>query len=351
MTEFYGKREAKLIAGVGIFLMLIHHFFGFPAWRLPGNNFIEPIAIGGISIERVFAAFGKICVSIFAFARGFAIYKFPEQYNTPVKCLMRLFKFLIAYWIILLLFLGYGWLIGDPLPSLPILLKHNLIGNYTNPEAPYVNVPFAWYVMYYIFLMAIAPMLIWTLKNSSAFFDTSFAILLTLCVPMISIDPLNVIMSVLPLSVIGILCCKWHIFDRLRQKWNPSPILSIGVIIIIIACRQALIFINWGGYFEGIITTSFLFFTIIIFKALSDTNWLIIFFLALGKNSMNLWFLHGLFFTGSRPLQTVLYSPKYSFIILIWGIVILLTLNHIISLIQRPLINAVNGFSRYSSLQ
>lgn len=249
MVEFYGKREAKLIAGVGIFLMLIHHFFGFPTWRLSENGYIEPIVIGGISIERVFAAFGKICVSIFAFATGFAIYKFPIQYNTPAKCLTRLFKFLVAYWVILALFLFYGWCIGDPLPPLSYFLKHNLIGNYTGPEAPYVNVPFAWYVMYYIFLMAIAPILIWLFKKSNAVFDVLFAILITICVQQITLNTFNVIIGVLPLSIIGILCCKWHVFDILHQKWNPSIILSIGIITIIVASRQVLTYINWGGVF------------------------------------------------------------------------------------------------------
>lgn len=70
----YGKTEAQMIAGVAIVMMLVHHFFGFADYRLDGNWVYEPIKIGGISLERIIASAGKLCVAIFAFSSGYAIW-------------------------------------------------------------------------------------------------------------------------------------------------------------------------------------------------------------------------------------------------------------------------------------
>ena len=52
---------------------------------------------------------------------------------------------------------------------------------------------------------------------------------------------------------------------------------------------------------------------------------------------MNLWFLHGIFFTGSRPLQIWLYYPEYPFLIFILGIILLLPLAIGCDYIQKTL--------------
>ena len=61
-------------------------------------------------------------------------------------------------------------------------------------------------------------------------------------------------------------------------------------------------------------------------------------FIFLGAHSMNLWFLHGIFFTGGGArLQAVLYFPQYAIPILIWGVIILLPVSYVCSLAQTKL--------------
>ncbi len=72
---FYGKNESKIINGVAIILMMIHHFFGFPNWLLPNNSFEYIFPIEQTSIPQILANFGKICVSIYAFNSGFIFEK------------------------------------------------------------------------------------------------------------------------------------------------------------------------------------------------------------------------------------------------------------------------------------
>ena len=57
-----------------------------------------------------------------------------------------------------------------------------------------------------------------------------------------------------------------------------------------------------------------------------------------GANSMNIWFLHGLFFTASRPLQPLLYLPRVPLLIVAWGLLVLLPLSMACGVVQRRLL-------------
>lgn len=130
--DFLGRKEAKLVAGMAILLMMFHHLFGFPQW-LNGNTFIESLAICNISIERMIAAFGKICVALFAFSSGYVIWKKSGDYLSLRVTFNRVIRFLINYWIIFALFIFYGLCVGDSLPS-GRNFWYNLVGLETAPQ-------------------------------------------------------------------------------------------------------------------------------------------------------------------------------------------------------------------------
>lgn len=158
-TLKYGKTEAQMIAGVAIVMMLVHHFFGFADYRLDGNWIYEPVKIGGVSVERIFASAGKLCVAIFAFSSGYAIWINRESFAKYKSIGKRTLKFLLNYWIILAAFLIYAIIIGDNVPSGQDLI-HNIYGVGTGPHEPYVNVAFAWYVVFYVSLLVMTPLII-----------------------------------------------------------------------------------------------------------------------------------------------------------------------------------------------
>lgn len=78
------------------------------------------------------------------------MWKFRTAYCSYKDVAKRLAKFLLAYWVVELLFLAYSAATGSVLPELPLLLR-NLFGFYTSSGGGlhYVNVPFAWYVSFY----------------------------------------------------------------------------------------------------------------------------------------------------------------------------------------------------------
>lgn len=63
---FYTKNKAKQIQGLAILLMIYHHEF------MDAFSF-NHVSLIGLSVEQKIAWFGKICVSLFAFASGYGI--------------------------------------------------------------------------------------------------------------------------------------------------------------------------------------------------------------------------------------------------------------------------------------
>lgn len=126
-TFLFGKQEAQIISGCAILMMIIHHFFGFKEFLVNGNSYVSLFSIGGIEFECMLAAFGKLCVAIFAFCSGYAIWVVSSQYTSWPRIFKRIGKFLQAYWIICILFIVFGLCLGLRVPSIKNF-ELNLIG-------------------------------------------------------------------------------------------------------------------------------------------------------------------------------------------------------------------------------
>lgn len=324
--DFFGHKEAKLIAGIAVIMMMFHHFFGFPDYRTCSNDFIESFNIAGVSFERMLAAFGKLCVAIFAFSSGYVICKMQQNYKSVRMRFIRIEKFLLSYWVIFALFIIYGLIIGDPIPTGKDFI-FNLIGLNTGPHYIYVNVTFAWYVTFYIILVITSPLLLIIFTGKSLFRDIILFIIITYTFSFIPSNIWGSVLGPFPVSILGILVAKWDVFGWVDARISMKPTWAmLGVIVLIALLRQSLILFDLnklGNWVEGIFAAIFIFATINLFQNLK-WKWIEKFFLFIGAYSMNLWFLHGIFFTGSRPLQTLLYYPKYPLLILIGGILMLI---------------------------
>lgn len=352
---FYGKREAKIISGIAILMMMTHHFFGFPEYLLPEIHWTSMFSVAGIEVERMFAAFGKLCVGIFAFCSGYAIWKFQSQYRSPKGILTRLSRFLLSYWVILALFLLVGYATNSQMPTRSELLN-NLVGLATGPQSmfPYINVPFAWYVSFYCVLLLLSPALLcaFNLPHVNTFGSVStkkalvadmliFAALVTL----FSIRN-NAFLQPIPPSLVGLLACKYQLLERLHKAVGrrESVVLALVILTLVALMRQTLILFKMPamGLCDGAFAFLFVYSAVIIIKKIHSVffNNLFIF---LGAHSMNLWFLHGIFFTGGGTrLQAALYFPTYAILILIWGVVILLPVSYLCSLAQSKLLQLLH---------
>ena len=323
---FYGKQEARIVSGVAIVMMMIHHFFGFPDYLLPENHYISLFSFGDITVERLAAAFGKLCVAIFAFNSGYVLWQLPEKFSSWRQVSGRLIHFMESYWFVCAIFLVIGILSHDRLPDIAEFVR-NLFGLSTGPAYLYVNVVFGWYVAFYISWLLLSPVLCALFNKSGGVIDLFLLVVLGLAIDQLVSMQLDFLVP-LKVALCGLLTAKYNVFEWLHRRWNVSAVIALFIIIIMIPIRQGLIFLNvpLTGFEDGLFAAVFIYAVVVIARCrwMSLVNKV---FLFLGAYSMNMWYFHGLFFTGSKQFQWLLYWPEYSILILLWGIVMTLMLS------------------------
>lgn len=326
--DFYSREMSTMMAGFAILLMMCHHLFGFPYWLNSEVNWKTSLGYIGKASAEILGVTGGICVQVFALTSGYALIMNPKAYSTWRKRFKRLFKFLLAYWIVNILFLIVGFLNGDILPGFKEL-SMNMVGLNTQPEASWVNVPFAWYVCYYIEFILISHILIWGFRSNKKIFECAMVLSCIVVVYICKRLPFTAANYLYPLlsAVLGILIAKYGIFNKLHRLITGrlhSVLLVIAIALILIVRYEIPKLNPMGGnnwkFFVDIllsfIAAFLILFSVELFHRIRSRRFKE-FFLLLGGLSMYLWFLHGIFFTGKNFLQSFIYSPKEPILILL----------------------------------
>jgi uncharacterized membrane protein len=120
-----------MMAGFAILLMMSHHLFGFSNWLNYGIGWHTSLGYIGKTSAEILGVRG-ICVQVFALTSGYALMINPKAYSSWQKRFSRLFKFLLAYWTVNVLFIIIGYLNGDTMPGIKNLIL-NMIGLETTP--------------------------------------------------------------------------------------------------------------------------------------------------------------------------------------------------------------------------
>lgn len=320
-----------MMAGFAILLMMSYHLFGFSDWLNDGIGWHTSLGYIGKATADLMGVTGGICVQIFALTSGYALMINPKAYGTWNRRFKRLFKFLLAYWVVNIFFLIIGFLNGDTLPGIKELAL-NMIGLETGPAWNWVNVPFAWYVSYYIEFVLLTPILIWGFSSNKKILDCAMAIsciiIVYLCRKM-PYSPYDLAYNIFPLisTILGILIAKYDIFNKLHRFVTGhlhSALLVCAIpLIIIMRCEfpklNPIGGFNWSFFVEmflSVVAALLILFSVELFHRIRSQRFKN-FFLLLGGLSMYLWFLHGIFFTGKNFLQSFIYSPKEPILILI----------------------------------
>lgn len=198
MEKYKISKEKSLeIKGMGILLMLLHHFFTFPEWYIKDYGF--DVANFSLMMREP----TKICVAVFAFVTGWALCIKPITIREMIK---KIEKFLVAYWMV----------------YIPLLIASIIVGYHTSIknimfEAFGLHVPimiFCWYVYFYI----ISVILIYLTRRD---LDKSFiqACIVGVLLPMLCFFALKKLFSGSLLE---------NLFYHLAQ-WYPC--ISMGYII------------------------------------------------------------------------------------------------------------------------
>lgn len=319
-NSFYGKTESQIVAGIAILLMIWHHLFTYQNWLIDEVNVSSPLGRYANYLSWLIGWLGNICIYIFAFQSGYSLLACSHLYDTSKKRFSRIISFLISYWLICIFFWIFGLLFNEPLPSLKNALL-NMIGIEVGFYSKWINVTFAWYVLYYVLLITISPVL-----NKCFQFKKPAIITLTLisCICfliMLSFCGIKEYWEPFMSSIAGMLTAKYKLFEYINQKRYLNKIwISMIMLIAILFIRSILLytgtiypnnplFLVTESMGEGIIAFMFVFFFLSFIKGINSQrlSYLFCFF---GSISMPLWFLHSILFTGSRFLQHYVYFAK-----------------------------------------
>ena len=100
--ESFSRTDTKIIKGVAIILMLMHHLWAFPD-RIAGGALNTVFNIFGESSAVFFGLFGKICVSLFFFLGGYGVYM--QSKKSEFTILSNIKKLCLAYWKVFIVFI------------------------------------------------------------------------------------------------------------------------------------------------------------------------------------------------------------------------------------------------------
>ena len=108
---YFDRNDTKVIKGVAVLLMLLHHLWGFPDRIALEGGFTSRIAVFGEPIYLYLADFAKICVSMFMFLGGYGICK--SWQSGKLDLTKKLKELYIMYWKIFLVFVPIGFIFFD----------------------------------------------------------------------------------------------------------------------------------------------------------------------------------------------------------------------------------------------
>ena len=96
--KIFNSYNSKVIKGLGILLMLIHHLFAFNN-RISNVEYISIINTNGtLTLEYYIAVFARICVPIYLFVGGYGLYyKYSNESKTKKKNIIVFVKELYNY--------------------------------------------------------------------------------------------------------------------------------------------------------------------------------------------------------------------------------------------------------------
>lgn len=345
----YSKEASTIIAGIAVILMIIHHLFGFDYFLRPDVSWQGiPIPIlenENITVEYYFAHFCKICVSLFAFNTGYAMFVKSQDYLGYKAVFNRIIRVLLPYWYCYIIFIIYGYLFGEELPGAKYIAL-NMFGINCSQAHNFVNISFGWYVSFYIICMLISPLLVRLFSRYNFLGDVILLISIRIILSLVQILDIPCLyglnQDLWPLITVcsGFLIAKYRIIQFINKE-ILSKLHIVGLVMLlglIIAVEGGLRVYNYAGSVSDTITA--ILFICVIMQIYSRYNSSRIFTIltSVGSCSMLIWYFHCLMFTGSRPLQLFMYYSHEPIVITFVSLVVFF----IIARIAKTIYDRIN---------
>lgn len=344
------KKDTQMTKGMAILFMIILHLFCRET-DLP----YDCIKIAnGVPLVYYLGLFCNNCVAIYCFCSGYAMYVICEKFKSTKEYYKgrakSLFRFLINFWIVVVLFSVVG-VFFDKSGQIPgnfaeflgnmLLYKNSYNGSW-------------WFVLTYILLVLISRYIYLLITNTkinpilvniaflliylAAYFQRFNEIIKT------DVSFVNFVISQLALLgtsilpfVLGMYFYKYRIFTKIRifARDNIKNIYLVILSISIILCT-----IVAHGIVKSLIVTPFTgIVTVIVFNVVNKGKLINCFFEFFGKHSTNIWLTHMFFYF--FIFKDLVFVAKYPFFILVFMMAITVAVSYCVNLIYNPLVKLI----------
>jgi hypothetical protein len=342
----FTKGDMKMTKGVAILFMLLLHLF----CRKEVNGLYDTFPIiNGVPLMYYIGLFGDACVPMFCFASGYGLFVSinKEKGSIIKKNSMRIFKLLINFWMILIIFVAIGFLAGksEILPGSPtkFLLNFFALSNSYNGAW--------WFLQTYIILVFLAPPLFKIIKKYNSIFlvmVSGFVYLLTYIQRIKHVldlgdnSALNMAANAFVLVgtsqlpfIVGAIFAKDKLYSKIYNKINnipmKNPLCLFGIVLLVII----------HAFYESMVIapiTGIAF--ICLFNLIDKKVKLQKVLNFIGNHSTNLWLTHMFFYMTIFPKLT--FAPKYPILIFFWLIILCLISSYLINFIYKPIVKNID---------
>lgn len=348
------KRDSKILQGIAILFMLLLHLF----CRKDINGLYDTFpTINGTPLVYYIGLFGDACVPIYLFVSGYGLFisaKKLEQGKN--KLFKRIFKLIVNYWIILLLFVSIGFFAGraDMYPgSVGKFILHFFVLSSSYNGA-------WWFLQTYIILVLLSPFLFKLVKKyhsipilllSGVIYVISYIQRFKFVLDFHDIPVLDIFMNSIVLVgtsqlafIVGAIFAKEKIFTKIYNEFSNFPyknLLSIFGIFMLVVLHS---------FFESVFFAPFTAIAFICFFHLINKGVFIDkTFTYFGNHSTNIWLTHMFFYMTIFPNLT--FAPKYPILIFMWLIILSLCSSYVINAIYKPILRIIDKNNKITSVK
>lgn len=336
----FSKNDSKLLKGVAIIFMLLIHLF----CRKEVNGLYNTFpTINGVPFIYYLALFGDACLPIFCFLSGYGLFTISQGTKLTLRGnVIRIFRLLINYWVILVLFIIIGHFAGkSDFPGSLVTFILNFFALSSSYNGAW------WFLQTYIILLVVSPFLVKSVNraNSTGILSISFAIYFACYLQRIKhiVDlgdtPIvNAIVGSLVLVgtsqfpfIVGAVFSKGRFFSAIFRRLSEYPYKNLLCILGILA----LVIIH--SIFETMFIAPFTAISFIcLFSVMEKSRAVEKGLKFLGNYSTNIWLTHMFFYKSIFPEVT--FAPKYPVLILAWLMILCLVSSFVINCIYKPII-------------
>ena len=325
--KYISKKEAAALQGIAVCLMVFHHLFGFPE-RIHVPYVLN---LNIFNFEIILSYFGKFCIAIFAFVSGYGLQK---KYNSMAETsivsgykmvLKQLLHFFVKYWIVFVVFVPLGMLIGVYTFDWMHFIK-GFIGwsDFYNAEW--------WYVSYYVRFVLLFPLVYFVLSWVSKKIPwRGIACITIVMMVVLAIVPASNFWEYFLCFFAGMVCVEISLFERVTSG-IPKWCVYILAVVLLGASSLIRVGILGVGIPDYVLVIGFVFGVTTLLKT-KLFGIVSAAFGFIGKYTTYIWLVHTFF--AYYYFQSITFIPRYSTLVFVWCMVLSIATGMVLDLADR----------------